>query len=90
MTEGVPQFRLVYKGTTVKAIAPLTVRIELAKPGKEDMLSLFSLPVMPEKYWKDHKLSDPLSSPCQWTLPHHPVENGAVYRLLTGQRLLGR
>ncbi|EBL4146864.1 ABC transporter substrate-binding protein, partial [Salmonella enterica subsp. enterica serovar Kentucky] len=38
MTEGVPQFRLVYKGTTVKAIAPLTVRIELAKPGKEDML----------------------------------------------------
>lgn len=63
MTEGVPQFRLVYKGTTVKAIAPLTVRIELAKPGKEDMLSLFSLPVMPEKYWKDHKLSDPLSSP---------------------------
>lgn len=32
MTEGVPQFRLVYKGTTVKAIAPLTVRIELAKP----------------------------------------------------------
>lgn len=50
MTEGVPQFRLVYKGTTVKAIAPLTVRIELAKPGKEDMLSLLSrilLPYMP-------------------------------------------
>lgn len=63
MTEGVPQFRLVYKGTTVKAIAPLTVRIELAKPGKEDMLSLFSLPVFPEKYWKDHKLSDPLATP---------------------------
>lgn len=63
MTEGVPQFRLVYKGTTVKAIAPLTVRMELAKPGKEDMLSLFSLPVMPQAYWKDHKLSDPLSRP---------------------------
>lgn len=63
MTEGVPQFRLVYKGTTVKAIAPLTVRIELAKANKEDMLSLLSLPVMPEKFWKDHKLSDPLSTP---------------------------
>lgn len=63
MTEGVPQFRLVYKGTTVKAIAPLTVRMELAKPGKENMLSLFSLPVMPQAYWKDHKLSDPLSRP---------------------------
>lgn len=63
MTEGVPQFRLIYKGTTVKAIAPLTVRITLAKPGKEDLLSLFSLPVMPEKFWKNHKLSDPLSVP---------------------------
>ncbi|VTP12837.1 Oligopeptide-binding protein AppA precursor [Phytobacter ursingii] len=63
MTEGVPQFRLIYKGTTAKAISPLTVRFELGEPGKENMLSLFSLPVMPEKFWKDHKLSDPLSSP---------------------------
>lgn len=63
MTEGVPQFRLYYKGTTVKAIAPLTVRIDLAKPGKENMLSLMTLPVMPEKYWQHHKLSDPLSAP---------------------------
>lgn len=63
MTEGVPQFRLVYKGTTVTAIAPLTVRIALAHPNKEDMLSLLTLPVMPEKFWKDHKLSDPLSTP---------------------------
>lgn len=63
MTEGVPQFRLVYKGTTIKAIAPLTVRIELAEPNKENMLSLFSLPVMPASFWKSHKLSDPLSTP---------------------------
>jgi len=63
MTEGVPQFRLVYKGATVTAIAPLTVRITLANPNKEDMLSLLTLPVMPEKFWKDHKLSDPLSTP---------------------------
>ena len=63
MTEGVPPFRLVYKGTTVKAIAPLTVRIELPEPNKENMLSLFSLPVMPESFWKNHKLSDPLSTP---------------------------
>ena len=63
MTEGVPQFRLVYKGATVTAIAPLTVRITLASPNKEDMLSLLTLPVMPEKFWKDHKLSDPLSTP---------------------------
>lgn len=63
MTEGVPQFRLVYKGAAVTAIAPLTVRITLTHPNKEDMLSLLTLPVMPEKFWKDHKLSDPLSTP---------------------------
>ncbi|MFN1127393.1 extracellular solute-binding protein [Lelliottia nimipressuralis] len=63
MNEGVPQFRLVFKGATVKAIAPLTVRIELAEPGKESMLSLFSLPVMPESFWKNHKLSDPIATP---------------------------
>ncbi|MGF6421844.1 microcin C transport system substrate-binding protein [Lelliottia sp. 489] len=63
MTEGVPQFRLVFKGATVKAIAPLTVRIELAEPGKESMLSLFSLPVMPESFWKNHKLSEPIATP---------------------------
>ena len=91
MTEGVPQFRLVYKGTTVKAIAPLTVRIELAKPGKEDMLSLFSLPVFPEKYWKDHKLSRPArhASACQWSVPHYVLENGAKYCLFPRERLLG-
>lgn len=63
MTEGVPQFRLIYKGATVKAIAPLTVRIELAQPSKERMLGLFSLPIFPEKFWKNHRLSDPLSRP---------------------------
>ncbi|HID4132039.1 TPA: extracellular solute-binding protein [Pluralibacter gergoviae] len=63
MTEGVPQFRLIYKGTTMKAVAPLTVRIDLAKPGKEDMLSLFSLPVIPKKFWLHRRFDEPLSSP---------------------------
>lgn len=39
------------------------MRIELSEPNKENMLSLFSLPVMPESFWKKHKLSDPLSTP---------------------------
>lgn len=63
MTEGVPQFRLIYKGTTMKAVAPLTVRIDLAKPGKEDMLSLLSLPVIPKKFWLHRRFDEPLSSP---------------------------
>lgn len=63
MTEGVPQFRLFYKGTSVEAIAPRTVRITLGQPGKENMLGLLTLPVMPEAFWRQHKLSDPLSTP---------------------------
>ncbi|KYB90581.1 hypothetical protein AGQ62_24630 [Salmonella enterica subsp. enterica] len=57
---GLRQYSLVYKGTTEEEIAPLIVRIELAKHGKEVMLSLFSLPIMPEKFWTNHKRSDPL------------------------------
>ncbi|SQC91192.1 ABC-type oligopeptide transport system, periplasmic component [Cedecea neteri] len=85
MTEGVPQFRLIYKGATVRAIAPLTVRIELATPSKDRMLGLFSLPVFPEKFWKDHKLSDPLSSPAafQRALQNHRLENGAIHHLFS-------
>ncbi|WP_413727979.1 extracellular solute-binding protein [Sodalis sp. RH19] len=63
MTEGVPQFRIYYKGVTVKAIAPLTVRYEFPKPDKEMLLGLLTLPIMPESYWQHHKLGDPLTSP---------------------------
>ncbi|AFJ46440.1 extracellular solute-binding protein [Shimwellia blattae] len=63
MTEGVPQFRLVYKGASVKAISRLTVRIELATPAKERILGLLTLPILPQAFWQDHKLSDPLSRP---------------------------
>jgi microcin C transport system substrate-binding protein len=66
------------------------VRIELGEPGKENMLSLFSLPVMPEKFWKDHKLSDPLS-PRRWQRPYRITDlaDGTVRYLLAGEGLLG-
>lgn len=90
MTEGVPQFRLVYKGTTVKAIAPLTVRIELPEANKENMLSLFSLPVMPESFWKNHKLSDPLYPAAgRRAVSHYRLANGPVCDLFPCERLLG-
>ncbi|RRA36608.1 ABC transporter substrate-binding protein, partial [Cronobacter sakazakii] len=41
---------------------------ELGQPDKENMLGLLTLPVMPEKFWRNHKLSDPLSAP--------PLANG--------------
>ncbi|WP_158783614.1 extracellular solute-binding protein [Pantoea sp. BAV 3049] len=63
MTEGVPQFRVFYKGTTAKAISRLTVRFEQPTADRDKMLSLFSLPVFPEKFWKNHNLSEPLPAP---------------------------
>lgn len=63
MTEGVPQFRIYYKGVTAKAIAPLTVRFEFPNPDKDMVLGLLTLPIMPESFWQHHKLGDPLASP---------------------------
>lgn len=63
MTQGVPQFRLLYKGTTVKAIGPRRVRLELPTADKEMLLGLLTLPIMPEAFWQNHSLADPLSSP---------------------------
>lgn len=63
MTEGVPQFRIVYKGVQVKAISPLTVRFEFPEPNKDLMLGLMGLPILSEKFWQHHKLSEPLATP---------------------------
>ena len=41
----------------------MTVRIELPKANREQILSLLSLRVLPESFWKNHKLNEPLSTP---------------------------
>ncbi|MBU9821099.1 MULTISPECIES: extracellular solute-binding protein [Rahnella] len=63
MTEGVPQFRVVYKGVEVKAISRLTVRIVLPKADKDMMLGLLGLPILPKAFWEKHKFNEPLSTP---------------------------
>ncbi|CAO96314.1 extracellular solute-binding protein [Erwinia tasmaniensis] len=63
MTQGVPQYRLVYKGVTAKVISRLTVRFDLPKPDRDQVISLLSTPVYPRHYWKDHNLADPLPAP---------------------------
>ncbi|TDS95999.1 microcin C transport system substrate-binding protein [Rahnella sp. BIGb0236] len=63
MTEGVPQFRVVYKGVEVKAISRLTVRMVLPKPDKDMMLGLLGLPILPQTFWEKHKFNEPLSTP---------------------------
>jgi microcin C transport system substrate-binding protein len=63
MTEAVPQFRVAYRGVTVKAINRLTVRIDLPKPDKDLIFGLMSLPVIAQKFWQDKKFDQPLSTP---------------------------
>ncbi|MFU2316601.1 extracellular solute-binding protein [Rahnella sp. PCH160] len=63
MTEGVPQFRVVYKGVEVKAISRLTVRMVLPKADKDMMLGLLGLPILPKVFWEKHKFNEPLSAP---------------------------
>ncbi|MBK0002384.1 extracellular solute-binding protein [Erwinia sp. S38] len=63
MTQGVPQYRVYYKGVTAKAISRLTVRFEQPQPDRDKMLSLLSSPVFPEKFWKNRNLGEPLPYP---------------------------
>lgn len=63
MTEGVPQFRVVYKGVEVKAISRLTIRMVLPKADKDMMLGLLGLPILPQTFWEKHKFNEPLSTP---------------------------
>lgn len=65
MAEGVPQYRLFYKQVkSVKAIKPLTVRIEMSEPDREKLFSLAqSTQVLPKHYWQDKNLAEPLNEP---------------------------
>ncbi len=64
-TEGVPQYRVYYKDIkSVTAKDNLTVRIEMATPNREKMFSFAqSTRVLPEHFWKDHNLAEPLPEP---------------------------
>ncbi len=63
MTEGVPQFRVAFRGVEVKALNRLTVRIEMPKPDKDLVLSWITLPVLPEKFWQNKKFNEPIGYP---------------------------
>ncbi|MDR0806186.1 MAG: extracellular solute-binding protein [Enterobacteriaceae bacterium] len=64
MTEGVPQFRSIYKGVKVIALSPMVVRFELPKPDRDQMLNLVGgLPILPKHFWQAHNLGEPLGTP---------------------------
>ncbi|WP_246201400.1 extracellular solute-binding protein [Budvicia diplopodorum] len=75
MTEGVPQFRSFYKGVNVRAISTLTVRIELPKPDRDQMLGIVGgLAIFPKHFWKDHNLGEPLNIPPLGSGPYKIVD----------------
>lgn len=69
--QGVPQYRTYYRNVkSVKALSKHTVRIEMNEADRDVLFSLVQgMAVLPEHFWKDKDLSQPLSQP--------PVGSGA-------------
>ena len=65
LKEGVAQYKVYYKDVkSVTAKSKLTARIDMIKPNREILFSLVQgMVVLPEHYWKDKNLSEPLSTP---------------------------
>ncbi|MDN3682930.1 extracellular solute-binding protein [Vibrio tapetis subsp. quintayensis] len=65
MAEGVPQFKTYYKDVkSVKATSERTVRVDMTTPNREKLLAVLrNIPILPEHFWKDKSLADPLSQP---------------------------
>ncbi|MCW8329751.1 extracellular solute-binding protein [Photobacterium sp. SDRW27] len=65
MKEGVPQYKVYFKDVkSVTAKSELTARIEMNKPNREILFAVVQgMNVLPEHFWKDKNLSEPLNEP---------------------------
>ncbi|MGF1736323.1 extracellular solute-binding protein [Photobacterium satsumensis] len=65
MKEGVAQYKVYFKDVkSVTATSERTARIEMVKPNREVLLALVQgMNVLPEHFWKDKNLSEPLNTP---------------------------
>ncbi|WP_299020173.1 extracellular solute-binding protein [uncultured Photobacterium sp.] len=65
MKEGVPQYKVYFKDVkSVTVKSALTARIEMAKPNREILFALVKgMNVLPEHFWQDKNLSEPLNEP---------------------------
>lgn len=65
MQEGIPQYRVYYKDIKfVKALNDKTVRVEMSVPDRHKLLDFAeTTTVLPEHFWKDKKLNEPLMVP---------------------------
>ncbi|WP_428456925.1 extracellular solute-binding protein [Photobacterium makurazakiensis] len=65
MAQGVAQYKVYFKDVkSVSVKSALTARIEMATPNREVLLAMVQgMNVLPEHYWKDKDLSQPLNTP---------------------------
>ena len=62
MKEGIPQLIKVYDGVTVEVVGERKVKFNTPMKDKYMFLRLGGLSILPQQFWKDHKLSEPLQS----------------------------
>lgn len=86
MTEGVPQYRAYYKGVKVEAIDQYRVRFELPAQNREQLLTFVGdFYVLPQHFWQDKNLAEPLSTPPIGSAPYlisdYKIGQYVVYQL---------
>ena len=62
--QGVSQFKSYYKDVeSVKAVSPLKVTFTFKQSNRDYVSSLASLTILPQQYWAERDLSEPLAEP---------------------------
>ena len=60
MTQGVAQFAAYFADVSVRAISELKVRFDLPRPSRAMIAELADLTILPQQFWKDRDLAEPL------------------------------
>lgn len=74
MQQGVPQFRVLYRGTTASVLAHDRVRFQLPEGNKEKMMSLLQLPIIAKSFWQQRRFDEPLIQPPLASGPYRIVD----------------
>ncbi len=85
MNEGVPQFKQYYANVSkAEALNPQQVKFTLAQGDKSLLVALAQLNVLPQSYWQNRKLSEPLTEIPQgsgaYTVKDYKIGEYVVYQ----------
>ncbi len=61
MEQGVSQFRKTYEGVTAEAVGKLQAKFTFPDPKRRSLITMGSLPILAEHYWKDIDFSEPVT-----------------------------